>query len=380
MNWFSAWLAARVAVWQLAVLGAVLATAAPLIPRAAVFATCAAVLVFSGVRVRGRWLDQWLRVRFGFGRRVRRRAAHRPTTPLDVVAAGFDVRSYTNRAGNRLGLLTDGTSWVAVLRVELPPHTERTELQGRLRTLLDRLAAAFDDGDVRIASTQLVTWAVPTPAAGLATGPGSPRSVAWRVHWAAVRFVPRACPAAVEARGGGEHGAQRAAAAAALRLAASLRQAGFPVRMLDSAEVRSELSTSLGVDPTRPRTADSSEPEALLRPTETWASWSIGALHHASYRLRRPTRHRAVLAGALTWLARPPALSTCVSVLFHRADPGPPRAQVSVRVAVPADRTKRAVRAALRAATKDLGVHAVAMNGAHASGVQATIPLCGAVD
>jgi type VII secretion protein EccE len=364
MNSFSVRLAGRVAVWQLALLGAVFATAAPTVPRAAALAVCALALVFSATRVRGRWLDQWLRVRLGFGRRVRERATLRFATPLDAVAAGFDIRSYTNRAGNKVGLLTDGTSWVAVLRVEIPPQAEHAELQTRLRTLLDRLVAAFADGDVRIAATQLVTWSVPAVGGG-----------AWRLHWAAVRFVPRACPAAVEARGGGEHGAQRAAAAAALRLAASLRQAGFPVRVLDNAEVRSELSTALGVDQ---RTLEGAPPDGH-RPTETWVSWSIGALHHVSYRLRRPARHRGVLASALTWLARPPALATCVSVLFQRADAGPPRAQVAVRVAVPADRTKRAVRSALRQATKELGVHAVPMNGAHALGVQATIPLCGAV-
>jgi type VII secretion protein EccE len=347
MTWLTAPHAARIAVWQLVILTVILSGLRPVQTASAL-----AVLVVAAVRVRGRWLDQWLLIGLGFRRRSRSSAA----SPLATVA----VRSFANQAGDRVGIATDGRAGeqalVAVLRVELPPRAGRDEVAARLRVVLDRLYEAFEDADVRLTAAQLVTWAVPTPALN---GEGVE---AHRVHWVAVRFEPRDHPAAVEARGGGEDGALRATAAVALRLAASLRQYGFPVRVLDAPELREDLTTSIGADPGKP--------------AERWGCWTSGALHHAGYRLRRAARDRDALAATLAWIARPPALTTCVSVLLRRSGNGRPAAHVVVRVAVP---VQAPARPALREATKALAAYAVALNGTHARGVRATLPLCSAI-
>src|SRR5262245_18550604 len=204
-------LAVRVAVWQVAVVAAVVGVSG----RPAGLVLGGVLLAATAVRVRGRWLDEWVGAYLRFRRRRARRQAHPPATPLDDVAPHLQVRTHTDRSGTVVGLVADGTAWTAVLRVEPPPAS--------FADLLDRLAGALDHADVRVAEVQLVSWAVPTPDT----------ASAWRVYWVAVRFSPGADPAAVQARGGGETGAVRATAVAALRLATSLRQGGCTVRVLD---------------------------------------------------------------------------------------------------------------------------------------------------
>jgi type VII secretion protein EccE len=283
------------------------------------------------------------------------------------VVPGADTRGYADRVGNLVGLLTDGAGWTAVLQLDPIPEAD---LRTRLAPLLDEIAAAVEGGEIRVAATQLVGWSVPVP--------GGQQAPAWRVYWVAVRFVPGLHPAAVEARGGGEQGAVKSAAVAALRLAMGLRQRGYALRVLDGTELAAELSTSLGIEP--PKRGLSGQPVSATGPGpvpgETWHSWSLGALHHAGFRLRHLPRDHAGLAAVLTWLARPPAITTCVSALFSR-DPGggPARTQVVLRFAVPADRDRRAVRAALRRAAAGFGTYLAPMNGEHLVGVRATIPL-----
>jgi type VII secretion protein EccE len=334
-------LAVRVALWQVAVVAIVVGVSG----RPGGFVLGGALLAVTAVRVRGRWLDEWVGAYLRFRRRRSRRRARPPAGPLDDVAPRLEVRTHTDRSGTVVGLVTDGTSWTVVLRVEPPPSS--------FPDLLDRLAGTLDHPDVRVAEVQLVSWAVPTP-----DGEG-----AWRVYWVAVRFAPGSDPAAVAARGGGETGAVRATAVAALRLATSLRQAGGTVRVLGGEELRAEVSTSLGA-----------EPGSAVR--ERWWAWSAGPLHHACYALRRPPRLPSAVAGMLGWRARPPALTTCVSLGFARTGRAARvRTRVLLRVAVPADAGGPAVRAALRRAVGGVRGRLVPMDGAHALGVRATVPL-----
>src|SRR5688500_1476398 len=117
--------AGRVALWQLAIVWA-LAGAALAGPWAA---AGAGLLAPTAVRVRGRWLDQWVLAYLRFRRRTRRRRAR---SPLDALVPGLTTRTFTDRAGNRVELATDGATWSAVLRVEPAAGAESI--------LLDRVA------------------------------------------------------------------------------------------------------------------------------------------------------------------------------------------------------------------------------------------------
>lgn len=335
-------LAARVALWQVTAAGGLLLAGRPSGALAGVAAV--GLVAVTATRFSGRWCDEWVAAYLRYRRRTERSRRGRAAGPLDAVVPGRDTRAHADRGGNRVGLLADRPAWTAVLRLDPIPEDQ---LLARLDGLLGTLADTVHSGDVRLAAVQLVGWAVPAPGQGRAL----------RAYWVAVRFDPDLDPAAVQARGGGEQGAIRSAAVAALRLSVVLRQRGYPLRVLDGTELSTELASSLGEGPVT---------------RETWRSWSLGALHHACFRPRRAPRHRAGLATMLTWLARPPAVSTCVSVLFSRQHP---HGRAVVRVAVPADAGRPAVRAAVRRAAAGFGGYLTPMNGGHLAGVRATVPL-----
>lgn len=364
-------LAARIAALQAAA-GCLLLPAAP-VTRAATAGAVAGLVALVSIRVRGRHLPDRLLARWRLRRRARLWRGYRPRSPIGVVVPGADTRGHADRAGNRVGLLADGPSWTAMFRLDPIPEGVLVDRLGRL---LGELAGAISTGDLLVDAVQLVGWSVP------ASRPGRDDSTALRTFWVAARFLPALHASAVEARGGGEQGEIAAAAAGALRLATSLRQRGYRLRVLDGAELTDELGTSLGLEPPprgaggRPLVVQGRGPSAK----EAWRSWSLGALHHACFRVRRPPRQPARLAAMFTLLARPPAVTTCVSVLYTRdwASGSAPRREVVVRVAVPADRNPRAVRRALRRAVPGFRGGLTPMNGEHLPGVRATIPLAAA--
>ena len=370
-------LSARIVLWQAAT-AAALAGPASATGRAAAALAAAAVVTGTAVPVGGRTGDQWLAARVRFRRRMRRRA--RTATALESVIPGIETRGHADRAGNRVGLVADGPAWTAVLRLD--PFRE-TELVPRLTELIEQLASIVAVGErptdrqvhrVRAAAVQLVGWAVP------ATGPAQGRATAMRTYWVAVRFEPSADPNAVRSRGGGEQGEVRAAAVAALRLAARLRSHGYGLRVLAGVELTDELGTSLGLTPP-PRAGDGA-PVAPSPPPpvrERWRAWSLGPLQHACFRLRRPPRSARTLAAALAVAPRPPAITTCVSVRFTPPDDTQPqpRGEVVIRVAAPG-RASGAVRRRTVGLPRLLRV--VPMHGQHLVGVRATIPLARGLD
>jgi len=366
-------LAARITLWQAAAAAILLAPGAAT-ARAAVTVGAAALIAATAVPVGGRTGDQWLAARRRFRHRTRRHE-RRTVSPVEAVVAGVETRGHADRAGNRVGLVADGPAWTAVFRLD--PIIE-ADLVPRLQDLLGRLWGSLGSGDrgtehatldVRVAAAQLVGWSVPTAE----PGPGLSRT-----FWIAVRFSPALDPAAVRLRGGGEQGATRAAGAAALRLASDLRGHGFRLRVLDGTELTGELGTSLGVQP--PRRGGTGEPVTAAGPPppvrETWHALSVGALHHACFRPRSRPHSARWFAVALTAIASPPAITTCSSVLVTRDGlDGRTRTESVIRVAVPAERRRRAIRRAVRRAAAGLPARLVPMHGEHHAGVRATIPL-----
>lgn len=337
---------------------------------------CGLVLVASVARWHGRWLPGWLATYFLFRRRARR-AADSPATPLAAAGADLETRTYTDRAGNVVGLASDGDCWTSLLRVEPAQSTNPDKARQHIADMLPLLVASHDDGDVRLAAVQLVNWAVAVPVRHTATSrattdgqdppSGQPNAVQ-RQHWVAVRFAPGLAPTAVEARGGGEVGALRATAASALRLAARLTEAGYTVAVCDGADLSAQLATALGV-PAAP------VDDTTQAPVESWRAWSVGALHQACYRLRRQPRTTAAMAVAAGRVAAAPALFTGTSILLERSPTGEVVSQVLLRIGAPAGPSRTEQRDALRLAATGLGADTVRLDGAHGGTVPATLPL-----
>ena len=153
---------------------------------------------------------------------------------------GIRFRRQVDRAGNRAGMAEPDDSLVAVVRLTPTGNPDPA-------VLLEVLAAAFERTDIRLAGAQLVVWAVPSPPRAQYYGDHRDTEPI-RVHWLALRYHAAGAPAAAAARGGGQTGAARATATAALTLAGRLAEAGYGGVVLDEAELRQELLVALGSD------------------------------------------------------------------------------------------------------------------------------------
>ena len=311
----------QVAVWQLAAAG-VLLTGGPFSVRGGIVAGAAALAVVStAVRWRGRWGYQWLWLALRWTRRDR-------SAPLSSVLPPMRFQTYADRAGNRTGVAGDGRSYTAVLRVgRVDP--------GRLTAAL---RGAYERVDPPVAAVQTLVWTVPVPG-------GEPV----RSAWLAVRFAAGAATEAVTARGGGEPGAVRATAVAALALARDLADAGLPVAVLDGESLRDQLAVALGVPP-----------GAAAKIRTRWQQLDLGGLRQTCYR-PRPGTDPAV---TLTASAPEPATFTAASLTLSRPTIGTePVVSTVIRVGTPAGNP----------VPTDPPLHR--MDGDHIAGLRASVPL-----
>lgn len=338
----------QAALWELAAL-AVIATAFPWRLTSSVVAVVALVVVAgTSVRWSGLCAYQWIGVHSRFRRRPS--TVHGPNA-LAVVVPGLRSRRQVDRAGNRAGLAEDGDGLVAVVR--LVPGAEPDTAR-----LLEVLESTVARTDIPPACAQLVVWALPSPPR--TRYHGDERDTApVRVHWLAVRYRAADAPAASIARGGGDTGAARATATAALTLARTLADAGLGGVVLDEPELRQELLVALGTD----SAALACTAECSAR--ETWRDWSIGALRQVTFRPKSAADGAAV-SGRFV----PGAAFTCTSYSLRRTARGP-RADAVVRVGLhPAGRVMDATRIG-----QALGVELLPANGRHAESVVDNLPL-----
>jgi type VII secretion protein EccE len=138
-----------------------------------------------------------------------------------------------------------------------------------------------------------------------------------RVTWLALRYRPRQAPNAALARGGGELGAARTVASAALGLVARLDEAGYGADALNQSELAQELMVAVhGADPAPPTVR------------ETWRDWSAGHLRQVCYE-----PHRVLDPAALLGRWTPGAAFTCASYTLSRTPRGRVRGEAALRIA-----------------------------------------------
>jgi type VII secretion protein EccE len=341
----------QVALWETAIV-AVVATVHPWRVLSIVVASVAFVAVaMTSVRWSGLCAYQWIAV---LSRFRARRSSVRGTDPLGLVAPGVRFRRHIDRAGNRAGLVELDGSLTAVVR--LTPSANPNPA-----VLLDVLESAFERTDIRLSGAQLVVWAVPSPPR--ARYYGDQRDVEpMRVHWLALRYRPDEAPAAALARGGGDTGAARAIAAAAMRVAGRLAEAGHAGVVLDEPELRQELLVALGSD--HPALGRNGLAEFTVR--ETWHDWAIGTLRQTTYQPRSAADGTAVL-GRLV----PSAAFTCTSYSLHRTARGELRGESRIRVGLhPTVRRPTTAQVG-----RMLGVGLLARDGRHSESVVDSLPL-----
>jgi type VII secretion protein EccE len=340
----------QVALWEIALV-AVAATVWPWRIVSIVVASVAAVTIaVTSVRFAGLCCYQWVGVLFRY--RARRAAApERSTDPLAAVLPGVRLRRQIDRAGNRAGLADLGDSLSAIVRLT-PTATPNPALP------LGVLVNSFDRTDIRLAGAQLVVWSMPSPPR--ARYYGDQRDLEpMQVYWLALRYRPADAPVAALARGGGETGAARATATAALALVARLAEAGYAGVVVDEPELRQELLVALGSD-------HSTLGGAAFTVKETWHDWSIGTLRQLCF---APRTERDAVTMLGKWTSQ--ASFTCTSYSLHRTARGEVRGEGRVRIGV--HPTARVPTAA--ALGRSLGVELLSRNGRQGSSVVDTLPL-----
>jgi type VII secretion protein EccE len=339
----------QVALWELAIL-AVAATVLPWRPLSIVVAAIAVVAIgVTSVRWSGLCAYQWIAVHLRFRRRAN---TVKSTDPLGILLPGLRFRRQIDRAGNRAGIAELDDSMIAVVRLTLSGNPDSA-------ALLTVLAQTFDRTDIRLAGAQLVVWSVPSPPRAHYYGDHRDTEPI-QVCWLALRYRPADAPAATVARGGGDTGAARATATAALTMVGRLAEAGYGGVVLDEAELRQDLLVALGSDPA----ALGGNLGVTIK--ETWRDWSIGTLRQVTYLPRSAADGRAVLGKFV-----PQAAFTCTSYSLRRTARGGRRGESMVRVGMhPTARVPE-----VRTVSKALGIGLSARNGRHGESMVDNLPL-----
>jgi type VII secretion protein EccE len=314
----------QAALWEIAGIAVLLAWLVDAVSqpvRIGVAVAAGLVVLLTSVRFAGRHLAGWALTWTAF--RLRRHDTRRDSPdPLLCVAGPVKVRQHVDRAGNRFGVAEVDGGWSALVRL-----TQGPEAPG---PLVEALRSAYRRTDVPLASAQLLTWAIPRGEQVL------------RVRWLAVRYRPDLAPIAALARGGGDLGALRSTASAALSLMGALAEAGYQSTVLEAGELAKELRVALGV-----QGAASGAPDR-------WRSWTWGDAAQVCF---TPRSSRAVDFSV------PGAAFTATSYTLTRTAGGREKAEVTVRVGARPGSPVPAPAAA------------IPLHGRHGAAVRQTLPL-----
>jgi type VII secretion protein EccE len=320
----------QAALWEIAAIAVLLVFAVDGVSQLAriITASAAGVLVLAtSVRFAGRHAAGWLLTWAAY--RLRRHDTRREVPdPLHRLAGAVRVRQHVDRAGNRFGVAEVGDGWSAIVRL-----TPGSVAPGP-GTLVEILRDAYRGTGIPLSSAQLLTWTVPNGQSVL------------RIHWLAMRYRPEDAPIAALARGGGELGALRSTACAALSLMGSLAEAGFESTVLEAGELAQELRVALGT--------------GQDTPVDRWRSWDGGGASQVCY---RPRSERDLVRTLDLYV--PGSAFTATSYTLHRSPGGREKSEVTIRVG------GRAAGAAIRPD----GIAVTPLHGRHAAAVRRTLPL-----
>ncbi|MFJ5668162.1 type VII secretion protein EccE [Micromonospora sp. LA-10] len=351
--------AGQVVATQIAAAVLVAAAGRGVVATAVALLTAALVLPAAWIRVRGRWLHEWLLTAVAYlSRRRALPAAADPAALLELVRPG-SVAGSTELAGGPAAVLHDAAGLTALLELGDPDDL--------LGDHARRLPAPFDllppsSPDAPAIRLQLVFSSSPAPVPAVAAGPAG----------TSYRQL-------TDGRVAG-----RARAVLAVQV---LRADGWPdeelLRALSGTLRR--IVRRLGPLTARPLGGDAAlrviaelahhEPGAPVR--ETWPLLAVGGLAQATWRLRRwPDPRGEAARGLVTRLLAVPATATTVALTVGpRTGAGPVPAELAVRVAAGSADELSAADRTLRRVAGDVGGELRRLDGEHLAGLAATLPL-----
>lgn len=356
----------------------------------------AALLLLLAVLRRGRRpLPEWYETTRAL--RQRRRDAKTPVPPgtdamlAPVVECDPALRTYSfvSRDDRSIGMIGDGTFLTAVLFVQpgdrpLRPGSAERQLPLRL------VQEALEVDGIRLASVQVVQHTQPAPAphlpqqslAARSYGPLQAQSgaPALRLTWVALKLDPELCPEAVQARGDGVPGAQRALLRVADQLASRLAGAGFKATILDETELVQALATSSCLNP-RANAQHSQEGRAPQRRTvESVRTWRVDDRYHTTYWVSRWPQlggGGVALPELVTRFTSLPVLATTFSMTLSKAGNRGVSLTGHIRVTARGDSEVGQVGRELERAASAGKVGLVRLDREQVPGALATLPLGG---
>lgn len=329
--------------------------------------------------------------------RQRRRDAKLPVPPgteamlAPVVECDPALRTYAfvSRDNRQIGMIGDGTFLTAVLFVQpadepLRPAAAHRQLP--LRLIQDALEV---DG-IRLASAQVVQHTQPAPAphlpqqslAARSYGPlqaqvGSP---ALRLTWVALKLDPELCPEAVQARGDGVPGAQKALLRVADQLSSRLAGAGFKATILDETELVQALATSSCLNPRSSQQHAAQDGRSQRRTVEAVKTWRVDDRWHTTYWVSRWPQlgnGGVSLPELVTRLTSLPVLATTFSMTLSKAGNRGVSLAGHIRVTARGDDELGQVGRELERAASAAKVGLVRLDREQVPGALATLPLGG---
>lgn len=351
--------AGQVVATQVAAAVLVAAAGRGVVATAAALLTAALMLPAAWIRVRGRWLHEWLVTAIAY--LTRRRALPATADPaalLELVRPG-SVAGTTELAGGPAAVLHDATGLTALLELGDPDDLLGDHAR-RLPVPFDLLPPSSPDAPaVRL---QLVFSSSPAPVPAVAAGPAG---TSYR-----------------QLTDGRVPGRTRAVLAVQV-----LRADGWPdeelLRALSGTLRR--IVRRLGPLTARPLGGDAAlrviaelahhEPGAPVR--ETWPLLTVGGLAQATWRLRRwPDPRGEAARGLVERLLAVPATATTVALTAGpRIDATPVPAELTVRVAAGSAADLSTAERTLRRVAGDVGGELRRLDGEHLAGLAATLPL-----
>ncbi|MFB6908539.1 type VII secretion protein EccE [Streptomyces bacillaris] len=354
------------------------------------------LVLLAVVRRRGRALQDWLSGALTLKARRRAAAAAGPDAepmlaPVAENVPGFAPYIYVDRDHRTVGMLGDGTFLTAAVRVEASGEALRPAFGARSLPL-SLLGDALQVDDIVLESAQLVQQVRAAPAphlpqqsvARLSYGPLQDRTgaPALRMTWVAVKLDPELCREAIEARGGGIEGAQRALVRAADHVASRITGAGFRAVVLDQDGLNSAVATSACANPLLSGRAGRPDAAPQRRTMETSRVWRCDDRWHTTYAVDRwPQLGRGAtpLPQLVALLTSVPAYATTFSLTVRRgARQGETSVSGHVRVTGGSDTELVGVRRTLEQAARHAKVGLARLDREQLPGVLATLPLGGA--
>ncbi|MCL6672739.1 type VII secretion protein EccE [Streptomyces panaciradicis] len=329
--------------------------------------------------------------------RQRRRDAKLPVPPgteamlAPVVECDPALRTYAfvSRDNRQIGMIGDGTFLTAVLFVQ--PADEPLRPAAAHRQLpLKLVQDALEVDGIRLASAQVVQHTQPAPAphlpqqslAARSYGPlqaqvGSP---ALRLTWVALKLDPELCPEAVQARGDGVPGAQKALLRVADQLSSRLAGAGFKATILDETELMQALATSSCLNPRSSQQHAAQDGRSQRRTVEAVKTWRVDDRWHTTYWVSRWPQlgnGGVSLPELVTRLTSLPVLATTFSMTLSKAGNRGVSLAGHIRVTARGDDELGQVGRELERAASAAKVGLVRLDREQVPGALATLPLGG---